>query len=220
MNRLSSSKRPCIFAIYGLVSTVVMFGTASGQPGPARQPPNPVRHPLLVARQTFYDAVENKQLIDVGVERFERLAESDPDLAVRASAYLGSLKGLRAKHAIFPLSKIIWVRRALRQLDAARADAPDDLEVAFLRGVICHHLPFFYGRRGDAVADFRYIIDRLPDSHTRYDIRILNDIFNVVIEKSRLRPEEISEAVRLREELNYPKLPAKRHELLAQPRTN
>lgn len=184
---------------------ILMGGTpVVGQaPSPS---PNPSHPALLDARQTFYDALEDKNFIDVGVDKFERLIESDPDLAVRARAYLGSLKGLRAKHAFFPLSKIIWARRCLKQLDAALAEAPDDLEVVFLHGVICHHLPFFFTRRDDEVADYRHIIDLLPSTHQKYDTWLLNDIFNNIIEKSRLRPDEIDRAKQLRKDLGYPKL--------------
>ena len=35
-------------------------------------------------------------------EEIEGLIEARPSLAVRANAYLGSLKGLRAKHSVMP----------------------------------------------------------------------------------------------------------------------
>ena len=208
-DRSASRKRPSVFAFWGVAAVLTTLGTSTGTGEPVSK--NPVHPPLLVARQTFYDAVENKDLIDVAVVQFERLAESHPDLAILARAYQGSLAGLRAKHAFTPWSKLIWVRRCLSRLDAARSEAPDNLEVVFLHGVICHHLPFFYRRHDDAEADFRHIIDLLPESHADYDIQLLNDIFNFIIEKSRLLPHGIEVARQLRKDLNYPKLGSEGH---------
>ncbi len=194
-------KRARLWTFFGIAFVLLGAGPAVPQ-GPAQNPLHPT---LQAARQLFYDAVEDKDLIDDAVDRFERLIDSDPNLAVRARAYLGSLKGLRAKHAFFPLTGIIWAQRCLSQLDDARAEAPDDIEVVFLHGVVCHHLPFFFGRRHDEVVDYRHIPDLLPTSHLNYDTWILNDIFNNLIEKSRLSSEEIRRARRLRKELRYPK---------------
>ena len=102
------------------------------------------------------------------------------------------------------------MRRWLSQLDAALKQAPDDLEVVFLHTVICHNLPFFFGRRDDSVADFRGLIELLPEHYTDYDLRILNDIFNNIIERSRLSEEEIARARQLRVDLGYPKLKRER----------
>jgi hypothetical protein len=68
-------------------------------------------------------------------------------------AYEGAFDALDARHGSWPPARLRAVRSALRQLDAAVAAAPDDVEVRYLRLVNTWYLPGIFGRRDSARED-------------------------------------------------------------------
>jgi hypothetical protein len=108
---------------------------------------------LAGAKEFFYAAVAgDRGALWKSEQALEELGgEESRDAQV--VAYMGACRLLEASHAPFPWDKAALGREGLDLEDRAVADAPDDLEVRFLRGVTDYQLPRFMGRWDSAVAD-------------------------------------------------------------------
>lgn len=133
----------------------------------------PVEETLETARKQFYAAIEDKKLVDPTLKLFDRVAELAPEYTGRAQVYIGALFALKGKHAFFPHTKLKWVRRGLKTMDAGLEQSPDDLEALFIHGTTCYYLPFFFRRGDDAQRDFREIIKLLPQNMDMYDPELI-----------------------------------------------
>ena len=115
---------------------------------------------LAEAKELFYQAVAGrKEALDRAVQILESLGGSssgDPEVV----AYVGACRLLEAAHAVWFWDKAILARRGLALLDRAVAQAPDDLEVRFLRGVTGYQLPFFVGRSKLSADDLAHVAAR------------------------------------------------------------
>lgn len=141
----------------------LMAAACGGCQGPARPAPQAIvasalssdAYPRRIseAKEFFYAAVAGdrealpkaEQLLDdLGGEQ-----SRDPQVV----AYLGACRLLDASHAPFPWNKAALGQGGLALQDRAVAEAPDDAEVRFLRGVTSYQLPRFMGRWNSAVSD-------------------------------------------------------------------
>ena len=92
------------------------------------------------------------------VEAFETIVESAPEYAL-ARAYLGSAYALTARDADGFSDKMRYANRALRHLDLAVEQMPEDFMVRLLRANITTNLPRMLGRDDETVEDMK-ILDR------------------------------------------------------------
>jgi tetratricopeptide (TPR) repeat protein len=108
---------------------------------------------LAEAKDLFYRAVEgDRPALDESRRILGDLgAGESPDAEV--IAYCGAADLLAADHAFFFWDKASLGREGLALEDKAVAQAPEDLEVRFLRGVTNYQLPMFLGRHDLAVSD-------------------------------------------------------------------
>jgi 15-cis-phytoene synthase len=112
-----------------------------------------------LARALYFRAVDDAGAVDTGRAALDRLRAEAPDFA-RAHAplvlaYDGAFSMLDARHGRWPHARLRAVRTGLARLDAAVAQAPDNLEIRYLRLVSTHYLPSFFGRRDTAREDLR-----------------------------------------------------------------
>jgi hypothetical protein len=91
------------------------------------------------------------------------LAQEYPDHAT-VRAYLGSVWLLEAKHTWLMWRKYRFGIEGLRLLDSAVTQAPQDLEVRFIRGVTTYHLPAAARRDEQAAADLQWVTARAADA--------------------------------------------------------
>lgn len=61
------------------------------------------------------------------------------------SGYKGASETLLAKHARNPHKKLSRLRKGVKLIGEAAADAPKDIELRFLRFSVTHYLPGFLG---------------------------------------------------------------------------
>ena len=141
----------------------LMAAACGGCQAPARPAPQAIVASALTvdtyprrmseAKEFFYAAVAGdrealpkaeKVLDDMGGEQ-----SRDPQVV----AYLGACRLLDASRAPFPWDKAALGQGGLALQDRAVAEAPDDAEVRFLRGVTSYQLPRFMGRWNSAVSD-------------------------------------------------------------------
>lgn len=144
---------------------------------------------LNEGRRLFALSVEDKSQIQPAIDLFERIIENE-DFHARALAYLGALYTIKAKHRFFPFDKLKWAKEGLSLLDDALFHAPDDIEVLFVHGTICHQLPGLFKRQDDAQRDFNKIIELLPSNVHRYDEQFIADVLDYLNGEINLNKEE------------------------------
>ncbi len=105
--------------------------------------------------------------VDVALEKFERILESDPD-NMEALVFFGSASMLKARDvAIF--QRMRWVRQGVEAMDRAVETAPDNVNVRIVRAVNSYQLPGFLGRRKVADEDFRLLLDWTETRPEKFD---------------------------------------------------
>lgn len=145
---------------------------------------------LEEGRELFALSLEQESQVQPAIDLFERLVEQSPSLGARASAYIGALYTIKAKHTTFPFDKLKWAKRGLKILDEALEQAPDDIEVLFVHGAICQNLPALFKRGDDARRDFSRIVALLPDNMHRYDEQFIGDVLDYLNTEVLLTKEE------------------------------
>jgi hypothetical protein len=108
---------------------------------------------LAGAKEYFYAAVAGNRAALPKAEQILDELGGEQSRDAQVVGYMGACRLLEADHAPFPWDKAALGREGLELEDRAVADAPDDLEVRFLRGVTDYQLPRFMGRWNSAVAD-------------------------------------------------------------------
>jgi hypothetical protein len=108
---------------------------------------------LAQAKDLFYRAVAgDTEVLPRARQILESLGGGDsPDMQV--VVYTGAVSLLQAQHATMPWDKVSFARAGLDMEDHAVAEAPNDLEVRFLRGVTNYEMPTFIGRHDIGVSD-------------------------------------------------------------------
>lgn len=112
------------------------------------------------AKELFYQAVAgNDQALPESRRLWDELggkSSSDPEVI----GYSGATELLAAKLAPWPWQKMSMAAEGLRLEDRAVEQAPDDLELRFLRGATEYHLPGFLGRSAMAESDLAFVAGR------------------------------------------------------------
>jgi hypothetical protein len=161
-----------------------------GEAGNAQERPVKSDSLFMEGRRLFAFAVKDKDEMQPALDWFEKIFAEDWNSDARASAYLGALYTLKAKHSFFPFDKLKWAKAGLSLLDKALSRAPDDIEVLFVHGTICHNLPGIFKRQDDAGRDFSKIIKLLPAHMHRYDENFIIDVLDFLNSEIALNREE------------------------------
>lgn len=126
-------------------AAIATYRVASTQPS--------YKQKLARAKDVFYRSVAgDKEALPQAHRILDELGGGDsPDPEV--VAYTGAVELLEANRAGMVWDKIRLAREGLDLQDKAVKDAPDNLEVRFLRGVTDYQLPDFLGRHDIGVQD-------------------------------------------------------------------
>jgi tetratricopeptide (TPR) repeat protein len=137
-------------------ASVAALRIASTQPSFKRQ--------LAEAKDLFYLAVTgDHQALPDAQKILRQLGGADsPDPEV--VAYTGAADLLQANHSDSVFEKVRLAREGLDLQDKAVKDAPDNLEVRFLRGVTDYQLPDFLGRHEIGVQDLDFVAHVAEDA--------------------------------------------------------
>ena len=174
------------------------FAEAPGSPSPARQvegtQADPIsEHPLTRLRELYYAAVNEREAIGAGLEEIDRLrrdgyARPGSRRAAVLDAYAGAITTLRAKHGRWPLDRLRHLNSGLGVLDSAVADAPDAVEVRYLRLMSCYYLPGILGRGSSVRDDFQALARLLPDAAGEFPAELYRAILTFVVENGDVEP--------------------------------
>lgn len=155
---------------------------------------------LVKGRKLFHKSVENKKPLDEAISLFKEL-KTQPRLTALAQTYIGALEALKGKHATFPHQKLKWVKRGLKKMDQGVSEAPDDIEVRFVRASTCFHLPFFFGRKEQAQNDFKHIVQLLPDHFEKYPTTLIMNVIAFIEENYSLTNPESNKLIRVKKQI-------------------
>lgn len=115
-------------------------------------------------RTLYFLSVADGKWLSPASRELGRLAREGSVGTDLRDAYLGAFDVVRAKHALWPPSKLDFLKAAEPRLDSAAKRSPDDIEVRYLRLMSCYYLPFFFGRSWSVREDFDALARLLPAS--------------------------------------------------------
>lgn len=141
----------------------------------------PLRHERL--RNLYFLSVSDNKWLSTAVQSLSWLERHDAIGDDLRSAYLGAFEVVRAKHALWPPSKLEFLKRAEPLLDSAAARSPDDVEVRYLRLMSCYYLPFFFGRSWSVKSDFDALARLLPGAGGTLPPGLLATVAKFVLDK-------------------------------------
>ena len=120
------------------------------------------------------------------VEHEPQIAETRAEIARCDApvyrAYDGALVILKGKHAIWPPSKLKYVRRGLEVLDAQVRAQPSNVEIRYLRLLSCYYLPGILGRGWSVDDDFERLAELLPEAKDAYPPELFETMVRFVLE--------------------------------------
>lgn len=168
----------------------------------ARPPSPPVRArgddpapDLARLRALYLGAVADESAIEAGLREVERLrarlaGPGAERMAATLSAYEGALVTLRAKHAVWPPTRLHHLRSGLEVLDASVASHPGVAEIRYLRLMSCYYLPGILGRKWSVREDFAALARLLPGARSEYPAEAYRAIVDFVLQEGDPGPAE------------------------------
>lgn len=121
-------------------------------------------HAWAEGKQLFYELISGQsKSTDASQRYWQRAADAQPD-AVVPQAYLGATNMMASAHSRWLPTKGQLARTGLKQLDAAVAADPENVEVRFLRGMTSYNLPGFFERGAIAAEDLAFVAGRAKEA--------------------------------------------------------
>jgi hypothetical protein len=148
-------------------------------------------------RRLYLAAVESRAGIEPALAAVEEMLH-DPstkpggELEAVLIAYQGAVTTLRAKHALWPPTRLRHLRDGLAVMDSVVADHPSQAEVRYLRLMSCYYLPGILGRNGSVREDFAALAELLPTVATDYPDDLYLTIARFVLDHGRLSADQTS----------------------------
>lgn len=116
---------------------------------------------LAGAKQLYYEGVAgNKSALKQSAARFTELAKQSPTNRT-VQAYRGSLLLLEASQTWAMWKKYELSKQGLVLLDTAVEQAPDNLEVLFVRAATTRNLPGMFNRSAQSKDDLKYLAPKV-----------------------------------------------------------
>jgi len=105
-------------------------------------------------------ARDNAKAVELAEKYFKRLLTIEPTNAF-ATVLLGSALTMRARDAFWPKTRLDYVKKGIKMMDAAVQLAPEDPDVRLVRAINNFHMPKFMERDEIAKADFAWLWQRV-----------------------------------------------------------
>ena len=100
---------------------------------------------------------------------FKRLLAIDPNHAMARVLY-GSVLTMKARDALWPTTRLSYVRAGNREMDAAVKMAPKDAQVRFARAVNNFHMPGIMGREEIVQEDLGWLWQQAQLADTKLNV--------------------------------------------------
>jgi len=159
---------------------------------------------LSEVRELYLQAVQDKAAIAQGLETIERIRAARALQPMGTSgaftaeetvldAYEGALITLRAKHNLWPPTRLRHLREGLAILDESVAHEPAHAEVRYLRLLSCYYLPAILGRGDSVREDLAALAELLPAAAEQFPPNLYRTMVRFVLETGGLEPHERAE---------------------------
>jgi hypothetical protein len=150
---------------------------------------------LARIRQMYLQAVSEPSAIDRAVREIQRVraahrVHGGSALDATLTGYTGALITLRAKHGVWPATRLRHVREGLKILDDVVAEHPRNAEVRYLRLMSCYYLPSIFGRTASVREDFAALSQLLPEVREEYPPEAYVAIVDFVLTHGSPTPEQ------------------------------
>lgn len=99
----------------------------------------------------------DKEAVSKGEKVLKKLIKIDPNNA-EAHCWLGSILTLKGRDTTFPIKKIIYVKKGLKEMDKGVSISPENINVRIIRGRNSLGLPDFFNRVDFAIEDFEFVL--------------------------------------------------------------
>lgn len=146
---------------------------------------------LARLRVQYALSVGDEAFLDAAMEEIERLRVlgGDARLDNLLDGYAGALKVISGKHAFWPHQKLSRVKDGLRVLDSSVSEAPEHVELRYLRLVSTYYLPFFFNRGESASDDLATLVSLLDRNSDGVPADVLVPATDFVLQNAELEPE-------------------------------
>lgn len=156
--------------------------------------PAPPADPLAGLRSLYLAAVEEESAIARGLREIEAVRARHPvprgsHLDATLAAYRGALVTLRAKHALWPRTRLRHLRSGVAVLDSTIALHPEHAEARYLRLMSCYYLPGILGRKWSVREDFEALAQLLPRVRSHYPPELYVAVTRFVLDHGGVPPE-------------------------------
>jgi hypothetical protein len=145
--------------------------------------PNYLKNPDLIKELgilLYYLSTEEEKYLEQSKTCFEGLKTLKPEWNTIADAYLATLTALQAKYTVWPINKLSYANTALSQLDKCVQKSPQNVEILYLRAVLCHNLPTLFNRKNTAIQDCKAICKYMKNSKSLYSADFVQEIIAFV----------------------------------------
>ena len=159
---------------------------------------------LSIIRTGFYVAVDDEDttlsLMNLIQAEFPKNHHAYPPVIL---AYYAALEGLRGRHASNPLTKFVYVSRAIEKMNKAVEMEPGLLEGRFLRFAFFHQIPGIFGVGGEVEGDLQETIDLLEKRDYGFaGKKLQKDMIDYLLRTDRLKSAQRDGLEKLARELN------------------
>lgn len=107
-------------------------------------------------RIQYEKAIEDEDTCKMLIEQF-KIKEKKNELKSVELAYLGALETIWAKHVFNPFSKLKTFKKGKEKIEAAIKQAPNDIEIYYLRLSVQKNAPSFLGYNNHIKEDTAFI---------------------------------------------------------------
>jgi tetratricopeptide (TPR) repeat protein len=114
-------------------------------------------------------ADNNEKAVILAEGYFKRLLAIDPNHAMARVRY-GSVLTMKARDALWPTTRLSYVKAGNREMDAAVKIAPQDAQVRFARAVNNFHMPAIMGREEIVQEDLAWLWHQAQQADTKLDV--------------------------------------------------
>lgn len=142
--------------ILSLLTLCLVSQGCSEETKPATKKPGKPQHTLYLEWHNACLSGKTKD-IDPHIKKYEAQLKAD-DNDQLARVYLGSACALRAKASFWGPTKLKYLKRGQKLMDAAVNAAPNDPRVRMVRAIGSYKVPKRFNRRPIAVADFEKLL--------------------------------------------------------------
>ena len=117
----------------------------------------------------YHEGGNNNENAILAEGYFKRLLAIDPNHAMARVRY-GSVLTMKARDALWPITRLNYVKAGNREMDAAVKIAPNEAQVRFARAVNSFHMPDIMGREEIVQEDVAWLWQQAQLADTKLNV--------------------------------------------------